>query len=56
MGKDIDKTSKKEIFKIIKRGVDNGTSNAVIAEEIKSKFSQFKKRRLNMIVRTEVSR
>jgi hypothetical protein len=56
MGKNIDETTKKEIFKIIKSWVEEWISTENIERNIKRKFEEYRISRVNTISRSEVSR
>lgn len=56
MWKDLDKTTKKKIFKTIKAWVKEWLSNENIIKNIKAEFRSFKTARIKNIVRSEVAR
>ena len=51
----VDKTTKKEIIKIIKKGNNEGLGIPDINENIKSKFKKYSINRINTISRTEIT-
>lgn len=52
----IDKNTKKEIIKIVKQGIVDGSGTVEINKNITTKFSQYSRSRVNKISRTEITR
>ena len=53
IARDIDKTTKEEIFDIIQRGESEGIGVDEIVRNVQTKFSQYKTSRVEAIVRSE---